>query len=161
MRAFTFSLVSYYQKIAGTLGSDQILICPYLNGIVTNFTEQYEDTLHQITVTIRCEGDWNLGSATGIPVGIITTELLINSARHAFSEGEIGRIELSFTREEDWYILEVKDSGKGLPDEVTHGQPNGAGLTMVEELTMQLSGTANFSNDGGARVRIIFPEPGV
>lgn len=158
MRAFTYALAACYQKATGTQGSDQIPICAYLNDILTNFSDLYEDMLDQITVTNGCGGDWSLGTATGVPVGLMVTELLINSARHAFSREEDGRIEVSFTREEDWYILEVKDSGRGLPDEVTHGQPIGAGLAMVEDLAMQLSGTANFSNDGGARVRIIFPE---
>lgn len=158
MRAFLFVLSGYYARMSGSSGSDQVPICPYLNAIQTNISDMYEDLLGQVTITIRCDGDWSLGSARGVPIGIITTELLVNSITHAFSSGETGRIEVIFSREEDWYILEIRDTGKGLPDEMTRGQPTGAGLIMVEDLAMQISGTANFSNDGGARIRIIFPD---
>jgi PAS domain S-box-containing protein len=158
MRVFLFALSGYYSRISGTSGSDQVPICPYLSAVQANVSDMYEDLLEQVTINIRCEGDWSLSSARGVPIGIITTELLINSITHAFSPGETGRIDISFTREEDWYILEIRDSGKGLPEEMTHGQPTGAGLALVEDLAMQISGTASFSNDGGARIRIIFPD---
>ena len=158
-RSFLHAISSFYQKAAGQSGTDNVSICAYLNTIKTHIIEEYSDRIQSVTVSSHCEGDWSIGNTVGIPIGIITTELLVNAVTHAFSPGETGRIELSVTREEDWFILQVRDSGKGLPDEVTQGQPSSAGLAMVENLAMQISGTASFSNDGGARVRIIFPDP--
>lgn len=159
-RTFLHAISSYYQKITGSPGTERAPICAYLNAIVDHITEEYSDRLGAVTLIAHCDGDWTVGNSAGIPAGIITTELLLNSITHAFSEGEAGRIELSLTREEDWFILQVRDSGKGLPEEVTRGQPSSPGLAMVENLAMQLSGTAGFANDGGARVRIIFPDQG-
>lgn len=155
MRTFLYAVSGFYTKPSG---SDQTMICAYLHAIGDHITEKYEDLLGPVTITVRCDGDWIMASDRGIPVGIITTELVINSITHAFDPDENGRIEVIFSREEDWYILEVRDTGKGLPEEITRGQPTSAGLSLVEDLTMQISGTANFSNNAGARVRIIFPD---
>lgn len=155
MRTFLHAVSGFYVKQSGP---DQTMICAYLHAIGDHITEKYEDLLGPVPITIRCDGDWIMSSDRGIPVGIITTELVINSITHAFAPDENGRIEVIFSREEDWYILEVRDTGKGLPEEITRGQPTSAGLSLVEDLAMQISGTVTFSNDAGARVRIIFPD---
>ncbi|MFH0967738.1 MAG: PAS domain S-box protein [Methanobacteriota archaeon] len=157
-RAFISAVSSFYQKITAVSGSDKVPVCAYLNVIQATIIEEYADNLGQVTFSLSCDGDWGLGISAGIPIGIIATELLINSTTHAFSPGESGRIDLSFSKEEDLFILQIRDSGKGLPEEVTRGQAASAGLAMVENLAMQISGTASFSNDGGAQVRIIFPD---
>lgn len=157
-RSFLSALSAFYQNISVTSGTDAVPVCAYLNVLKTNISEYYADYLDGVTISTHCEGDRPIKTASGIPLGIIATELLINSITHAFQPGESGRIEISFTREEGWYIFQVKDTGKGLPEAVIHGQPQSAGLALVGNLALKLSGTASFSNDGGARVRIIFPE---
>ena len=157
-RTFLHAVSSLYQRRSASPDLAGIPICAYLNDIKTNVAEEYADALSQVTISVHCDGDWTVGTGTGVPVGIMVTELIANSATHAFTPGETGRIEISCTREEDWFILQVRDSGKGLPDEVTRGQPTSSGLAMVENLALQISGTATFSNEGGARVRIIFPD---
>ncbi|MDD1729961.1 MAG: sensor histidine kinase [Methanospirillum sp.] len=158
LQAFTYTLDAHYQNVSIPLGSDRIPACAYFRAITSNFSELFADQLNQVTVTTHCEDDQTMEADASIPVGMMVTELLINCVRHAFIPGEAGRIELWFTRENDMYNLEVRDSGRGLPDEVSNGQQMGNGLTMVETLAMQVSGTVHFSNDKGAKVRISFPE---
>lgn len=90
-------------------------------------------------------------------LGIIPTELILNAVRHAFTPGQAGRIELSLRREEDWYIFQVQDSGRGLPESVIRTGSATSGFTIVENLSIELSGTMTLSNDGGAVIRVIFP----
>jgi len=154
-RAFLYALSAFYQKLSG---DGVAAVCEYLKTIETNISDEYAERLVRITITSHCEGNWTMSAGNGIPIGIITTELLINCITHAFSPEESGTIDISFTWEEGWYILQIKDSGKGLPDEIAHGQITSTGLAIIENLALQLSGTAGFSNDGGAIVRVIFPD---
>jgi PAS domain S-box-containing protein len=158
-RAFLFAVSAFYQKISGSAGSTMIPVYEYLNMIVANLSDEFADQMNNIAISLRCEEKWEFGISSGIPLGIITTELIINSVTHAFEPGSSGQIEISLTREEGWFILQIVDSGKGLPEALIHEEPTSAGLSIVTNLSLQLSGTASFSNEDGARVRIIFPEP--
>jgi two-component sensor histidine kinase len=50
---------------------------------------------------------------TAIPLGIIINELITNSLKYAFTEGEEGSILVSFTERQNKLVLRVKDSGSG------------------------------------------------
>jgi two-component sensor histidine kinase len=81
----------------------------------------------------------------------------MNAIRHAFTPGQPGRIDLSLQREEGWYIYQVQDSGRGLPESVIKAGGATSGFSIIEKLAMELSGTMTLANDGGAVIRIIFP----
>jgi len=92
-----------------------------------------------------------------IPLGLITTELVTNSLKHAFSPGQTGEILVSLRKEENNLVLKVSDNGKGLPEEI----PEKFGLEIVRLLTAQLSGTFKMQSRSGkgTEAEVIFPFP--
>jgi two-component sensor histidine kinase len=72
-------------------------------------------------------------------LGLIVTELVINSVKHAFSEAtKDGRITVAFDASgEDWK-LSVVDNGIGKPDGVFAQQKTGLGTGIVNALAKQL-----------------------
>jgi PAS domain S-box-containing protein len=92
-----------------------------------------------------------------IPLGLITTELVTNSLKHAFSPGQTGEILVSLRKEENSLVLKVSDNGKGLPEEI----PEKFGLEIVRLLTAQLSGTFKMQSRSGkgTEAEVIFPFP--
>jgi PAS domain S-box-containing protein len=156
---FLFACSSFYKKIIESSETDTVPVCDYLHTLVNRFSEVYSDTLGRVNINLICNGAWEVNNGVGIPLGIMVTELILNSITHAFVPDRPGSIEISFTREEGWYILQVADTGEGFPGGIIQGELQSTGLLMVDTLASRLSGTATFTNEPGARVRIIFPHP--
>jgi PAS domain S-box-containing protein len=89
-----------------------------------------------------------------IPLGLVVNELVTNTMKHAFTQGQTGEllIRLLYDDEGD-ILLEVADNGVGLPTKLSHGGGKSFGMRivrlMVEE---QLNGALRFESDHGVRV---------
>lgn len=149
------SVIQLYE--AGGGKGTGIVICKYLRLITDSITDDFPEELVDIEIVVSCPIDDTVPEKQASILGIITSELILNAIRHAFTPGHAGRIELSLRREEDWYIFQVQDSGRGLPDSVIRTGSATSGFTIIENLAMELSGTMTLANDGGAVVRVIFP----
>ncbi len=134
-------------------------LCKYIRLIIGCITEDFAEEMQDIEIVINCAIDDTIGEKHAAILGIITGEVTLNAIRHAFTPGQPGRIELSIRREEDWYIYQVQDSGRGFPESLIRTGSATSGFTIIENLAMELSGTMTLANDGGAVVRVIFPAP--
>ncbi len=87
-----------------------------------------------------------------IPFGIILNELVTNAIKHSSRSGV--RAEIAVTVQDIEYGVEatVQDSGQGFPAQV-----DGVGSEVVDQLVLQLAGSIERHNDGGAQVRMRFP----
>ncbi len=85
---------------------------------------------------------------TAISIGLIVNELVVNSLKHAFSDGSGGLITVSLRKSHDEIILTVTDSGKGMSSaESDQGRcgmnghsGSGVGTTIVNGLVQALRG---------------------
>jgi two-component sensor histidine kinase len=94
-----------------------------------------------------------------VACGQIVSELLSNSLKHAFPNGQSGNIEVSLHRRDGGRIeLSVADDGKGLPENFDLGRVETLGIRLVHALTMQLSGVVNIDGSAGTCVQVTFPE---
>jgi two-component sensor histidine kinase len=104
----------------------------------------------------------NIGLDIAIPLGLLVTELVTNSIKHAFRDG-LGHIDLGLTRIDSHSVaLCVSDNGRGLdsgadPSGETSG---GLGMTLIQGLIKQLDATMTVRQQGGTATQIIFPYPG-
>jgi two-component sensor histidine kinase len=96
-----------------------------------------------------------------IPVGLLVTELLTNSIRHAFPSGK-GDIAVILQRSQDGKLaLIVSDNGQG---QTNAGVPpvvrkSGLGAKIISGLVAQLGGTMTTRNENGTRTEICIAEP--
>ena len=110
-------------------------------------------------ISFRLEGDEIIFDADqALACGQIISELLSNSLKHAFPNGQSGNIEVSLHRVGGRIELTVADDGKGLPQDFDLRRIETLGLRLIHALTMQLSGVVNVDDSGGTRVQITFPE---
>ena len=73
-----------------------------------------------------------------VSLGLIVTELVINSLKHAFpGRNRAGRIQVAFRSSGDSWTLRVEDDGVGFPDDADAVKP-GLGTGIVEALARQL-----------------------
>ena len=88
---------------------------------------------------------------------LIMTELLSNAFEHAFADNARGEIFLRVACEGDRGLLEVRDTGCGLPPEFDLRQARTLGLRLVSRLAERdLSGSVTAGNAGGAYFRVTF-----
>ena len=102
----------------------------------------------QLSLHVDCD-DTAVDADISVSLGLIVTELVINSLKHAFPGGRKGRITVSYQAHGPNWTLAVADDGVGMPKDAASATP-GLGTSIVEALAKQL----------GARVQVIGGHPG-
>ncbi|MDD3043416.1 MAG: PAS domain-containing protein [Methanosarcinaceae archaeon] len=106
---------------------------------------------------------------TAIPLGMIVNELVSNSLKHAFFEGNNGEIRIKlqcmeYKTEYDEcgcpesfeYVLSVSDNGRGIPKNIDFENPETLGLQLVNILVKQIGGEIELKRNSGAEFVIRF-----
>ena len=108
-------LIQSFKQVAVDQSSEERRIFnvkEYLNGIVLQLQPKLKITKHKID--IQGSNSLIIDSYPGAFSQIITN-LIINSLMHAYEESERGNIIIKYQREEENFILEYQDNGKGIP----------------------------------------------
>jgi PAS domain S-box-containing protein len=130
----------------------------YVRSLASYLLQLYLPDPEQIQLHLDFD-DVDLDIEPAIYLGLIYNELISNALKHAFPDGRKGEVYVSLTRLTDRdYELTVRDNGVGIPEEA-HANES-FGMTLVETLVRQLSGTLECRTDGtGTRYRMSFPAP--
>ncbi len=93
-----------------------------------------------------------------IPCALILNELITNSLKHAFSDREQGKIQISIHKVNDNIVrLRVKDDGRGIHEGMEDKPAGALGLELVKHLVAgQLKGKIEFNNNDGTDICIEF-----
>lgn len=92
-----------------------------------------------------------------VPCGLIVSELVTNSLKHAFEEGETGTIHVELAAcGEQHFRLQVWDNGRGLPAGTATTTPQTLGLQLVNDLIRQIGGSLTMLPGPGTRFSILF-----
>ncbi len=90
-----------------------------------------------------------------ISLGLIITELITNSFKHAFA-GKEGCIAISLTElSANNYKLIVEDNGKGLPPSFDVNKPTSLGLNLISILANELRASIDFSSENGTKCTLL------
>jgi PAS domain S-box-containing protein len=94
-------------------------------------------------------------------VGMIIAELVLNAAKHSWSDGQEGHIALTLARVGDEVALDLRDDGRGLPQDGEAGPGGGLGRRLFERQVANLKGHLGAENlrGGGVAFRLRFPHP--
>ncbi len=91
-------------------------------------------------------------------LALIFNELATNSAKYAWPESWIGRINVQITSPAESIIFEYRDDGPGFPAGVLSLEQHNLGLYLIKNIvTQELRGQLSLANRGGAVVTITFP----
>jgi PAS domain S-box-containing protein len=93
-----------------------------------------------------------------IPCGLIINELLTNSLKHAFPNGNKGEIKIAVhCLENQKTELLVRDNGVGIPEDTDIRKADSLGMTLVKILAEdQLKGSIHLDKTKGTCFRIVF-----
>jgi len=76
-----------------------------------------------------------------LPCGLLISEVITNSLKHAFPQGRVGEIRILLRRQARPPSIAVSDNGAGLPDNLDWTTTRSLGLRLVRALALQLRGS--------------------
>lgn len=92
-----------------------------------------------------------------IPCALIVNELVSNSLKHAFPNGDKGEIAVKMDEDKRGrYTLIVRDTGIGFPEKVDFHKTETLGMQLVTDLVRQLKGNIKLKRLEGTEFRIVF-----
>ena len=110
-----------------------------------------------ITLDIK-PTDVYLPITRAVPCALVLNELISNTLKHAYRDGQKGKIDISMQRSDgDTFSIKVKDDGIGIPEEIDINKTNSLGLSLVRNLVFrQLGGKLYIRRNRGTEVVIEF-----
>ena len=91
-----------------------------------------------------------------IPCGLLATEILTNSIKHAFPDQQKGKVIVALTQNENRVTLAIRDNGIGLPASIELGQGNSLGMQLIPAFIAQLGAQIELSRYQGTLYSIHF-----
>ena len=129
----------------------------YISALATELFHTYVSDHGLIELKINVE-DIFLDINTAIPLGLIVNELITNSLKHAFPDGNNGEINVEFGQLDNHYEFTVRDNGIGFPKGIDFENSDSLGLRIVSSLTDQIDGHIKLNRNNGTEFKIIFKE---
>jgi len=127
----------------------------YVKKLTTHLFSVYSSVSKNINLKLEVEEIY-FDINTAIPCGLITNELVTNSLKHAFPEGESGEICIKIDKNLDKYTVILKDTGKGFPKDEDFLMTETLGMQLVTDLVKQLNGTIHLDRKDGTKFKINF-----
>ncbi len=135
----------------------QVNAAEYLPQLSQRLFEAYRSPIDRLTLKVQAEPVW-LEVQTAVPCGLLITELVTNSFKHAFPNGLMGEIHITLRQYSAGVcVLIVGDTGVGLPEGLDVRATESLGWQLVRLLTEQLRGAIALEGHRGTTVTITFP----
>jgi PAS domain S-box-containing protein len=156
-QARTMALV--YEQLYQSDSLAEVKMKHYLQMLADSIREAFSGE-RLIEVSVESE-DINLDIGTAMPCGLMVTELLTNSLKHAFPPDfeRNPRVEIILGFRNDYYDLVVRDNGVSLPQDLDKRAKGSMGLKLVRMwATHQMGGTFEIESGEGATFHVTFPK---
>ncbi len=112
----------------------------YFTILLQNMTDNLAASDQKIELAITGDSFF-LEAGKIIPLGLILSELAINSLKHAFPGNRNGTIKVEVKREDNGYKITYSDTGAGLPADFSLQGNTSLGIVIITSLIDQLNGS--------------------
>ena len=119
----------------------------YMDDYLKRIISSLEGLSDKVRITLSADR-LQTDSKKAATLGLIATELITNSIKHAFPGRDSGHIRVSFRLIDEQQVLTVADNGIGFPDNTEQAYPYGLGLRLVRVLASQIKGSVDFDSSG-------------
>ena len=151
------SMALIHDKLYQTDTLSDIQLESYLQELV----EAIHDTFTEINEDVKLRFDMDsvaIDIDRVIPCGLLVNELVVNSFKHAFSNGRQGTLSVKLQEIEEGTVeLTVADDGPGLPEEFTLTKGDSLGSMLIKTFAAQLEAETSINGENGARFTFTFP----
>jgi two-component sensor histidine kinase len=155
LRRRLYALGLVHQQLMGSSDLRTFDVSPFLKELSENIMEGIGG--RDISLSVRAI-PLDVGLDFAIPLGLLVTELVTNSLKHAFPDGK-GKIEVALERRQDGtMVLVVSDNGTGYDVLEVSRQEKTAGLgtTLIDGLVSQLRAIINVRRMNGTTSEVLF-----
>ena len=150
------AMAMIHEKLYNSHNLHELNTGEYLKNLVPDILMSYSKTSGNVTATIDVDEIY-LNIETALPLGLLVNELVSNSMKHAFPDGN-GKIIIKLERIDEEYVLTVSDNGIGLPRDVDPFNASSLGLQLVMSLSVQLEGKLEVGRTGETSYTLRFNE---
>jgi PAS domain S-box-containing protein len=152
------SMALIHERLYQSSDLSRIEFSQYLRNLAIHLFHSYQADSRRIQLTIDAELVF-LNINTAIPCGLIVNELVSNSLKHAFPDGRKGNLEIALHRVAgDGYMLQVKDDGVGIPEDLDIRKTETLGMQIISTLVEQIDGRLETERGQGTTFRFRFNE---
>jgi two-component sensor histidine kinase len=128
-----FSMMKIQDLLFETENYSEVKISAYLNELIKEFKSSHPELAANITSEIE-NSNYSIESKSALHIGLIVTEIFLNSVKHSFTKHEEYSLHLNFKKEsDDFYQLAIQDSGSGF-DFNENLKKNTLGLPLIKDL---------------------------
>jgi two-component sensor histidine kinase len=148
------SIATLQKQLAGS-GSDDVALRKYFKDLCASLGASMIDNADRISLVSTAD-DTVTPANVSMSLGLIVTELVINSLKHAFpGRNQQGHITVDYLATTKGWTLAVVDDGVGMPSDDEKSKP-GLGTGIVDALSKQLEATVQVTDQApGTKVSIV------
>lgn len=146
--------IAMLQKHLSTATVDNVVLSTYFKDLCMSIGASMISDPDRLSLTTHVD-DSIVDPDTSVSLGLIVTELVINSLKHAFpGRMQTGSITVDYKSDGDAWTLIIADDGIGMPENADDRKP-GLGTGIVEALAAQLQATVTITDQlPGTKVTI-------
>ncbi len=148
------SMLILYDKLYKGTDFQSLSVRDYLTTLTKEIVDNF-DTNNSIKVETEIE-EFELNSQTIFNLGIITNELITNSMKYAFPQGQTGKITVSASINNNHITISIGDDGTGIPESVNIETSEGFGFILVNMLSEQLRANIQIERKNGTKFIFTF-----
>lgn len=147
------SMALLHKKLNVSDSVNEIDFNRYITELSELVKESYNNHKKKISLNVKCEVE-NISIEKALPIGLIITELVSNSMKHAFKKRNIGIINIEITKCETGNKLYYADSGVGY--DFYKVNERGLGQEIIKGLIDQLDGITEIKDNDGFELILYF-----
>jgi two-component sensor histidine kinase len=151
-RIYTMALI--HEKLYKSQDASSINFQTFIDDLTHTLLSAYVLYPDQITLRLEVE-DVFLKLDKAIPCGLIVNELLTNVLKYAFPDGRQGTVSITGQRQQETYVLTIRDDGVGLPEDFDSNGLTTLGMRLVT-LLAQIIGKVSIDRTQGTAFIIEF-----
>lgn len=155
MRVLTMSKV--HENLYQNKDLAKVNLKRFFGDLLKSVSVTMKQTNHNIEVVQYVE-DVLIDVNLGIPLGLITNELISNCYKHAFNKSKKGVITVTFEEAEDSYKLTIHDNGVGNLIDLLTEKKDSLGMSLVKSLVAQIKADITYSGEDGSEYVLVTPK---
>ncbi|MDR8391267.1 response regulator [Aliifodinibius sp. S!AR15-10] len=155
------SIALVHETLYQSQNFSQIDFNHFLEELIEYLAQIYKSEEKDIEIKSN-DFELSLNVNQAIPVGLIISELTMNSVQHAFDGRNEGQLEVKVVSEKDQQIkIKIADDGIGASDGFAPKQDGGYGSKIIRALLRQIDANVEVNNSEGTEYLISFEKKDV
>lgn len=149
------SMALLHKKLNVSDKVNEVDLNRYVSELAELVKDSYDNHHKKISLRLKCEVE-TISIEKALPIGLIITELVSNSMKHAFKRVGIGIIQIEITQDAQIGRRKLYYADNGTGFDFNKARDKGLGLEVIKGLIDQLDGSSESSGKNGFELTVYF-----